>query len=538
MSSPLHDAWDWAQVATATRVDPWDRWIETIQTEPGESVEWTLPPSDTKNTIASPVSDDDFFTRLADQVDPQEVHWQHDPVRWAKERCEIELWSRQREIVEAVRDVQRVAVPSCHNTGKSFTAAAVACWWIDSHPAGDAFVLTTAPTGAQVKAILWRNINHVHAAAGLPGRTNLTEWYLGQEMVAMGRKPSEYDEAAFQGIHALHVLVVIDEACGVPEDIWTAAETIASNDLSRILAIGNPDDPHSTFADMCKPGSGWKVIEIGFDDTPNSTGEQVSERVRQSLISKGWAEARKKGWGEHSPLYISKVQGKFPEDAEDGVIAGSWVAACRRIDGALHADTPRCGGLDVGAGGDETVLYARRGRQVFNRWGRRTKDPMELVGKVVRIINDWNLEIITIDVIGVGWGVYGRLQELSRVMNPASTETEHDALIVPFNSAEAAYNDKKFLNKRAELWWDVGREYSRMEAWDLTSIDDDTAAELVAPKYKLSSRGKIQIEAKADVRKRIGRSTDNADALQMAFLENSRMGFVSGGMQRQGRLPS
>lgn len=526
-------------MSTATATDPWLRYLEDagLEPEPEPSREEFVLPSD-QALIPAPVTDADFFAGLAETVDPPDAHWKTDPVRWCDERCDIKLWSKQRTVVEKVRDCKRVAVPSCHNTGKSFTAAAVACWWIDSHPAGDAFVLTTAPTGAQVKAILWRNINHMHAAANLPGRTNLTEWYLGQEMVAMGRKPSEYDEAAFQGIHALHVLVVIDEACGVPEDIWVAAETIASNDLSRIIAIGNPDDPHSEFAEVCKPGSGWEVVEIGFDDTPNATGESVSERVRQSLISKDWAETRKRRWGENSPLYISKVLGKFPEDSEDGVIAGSWIAACRRLDGAFVGDTPRAGGLDVGAGGDETVLYARRGRSVFNRWGRRSTDPMEQVGHVVRCINDWDLELVTVDVVGIGWGVYGRLRELSRKMNPRSHETEHDALIVPFSSAEAAIENKKYLNKRAELWWEVGREFSRQELWDLTYIDDDTAAELASPKYKLTSRGLVQIEGKDDLRKRIGRSTDNADALLMAFLENTRVGMAFGSEIAAARLPT
>lgn len=528
-----------------TQVDPWDVYIVDDEPEPEPQL-WTPPPDpftlpkqpDSAVFVPSPVGDSEFFTGIAGLIDPPEAHWQQDPVRWARERCHVDLWSIQRQIIESVRDEPRTAVPSCHNTGKSYLAATTALWWIDSHPPGDAFVLTTAPTGAQVKAILWRNINHMHAANDLVGRTNLTELYIGNEMVAMGRKPSEYDESAFQGIHALYVLVVIDEACGVPEDIWVAAETIASNVHSRILAIGNPDDPHSEFANVCQPGSGWKVFHIGFEDTPNATGEDVSQRVKDSLISRAWAEGRKRGWGENSPLYISKVMGKFPEDAEDGVIAGSWVAHCRQLDGMFSdTATPRVAGLDVGAGGDETVLYERVGRAVGRRWAKRTKDPMELVGEIVRRANDWGLERIVIDVIGVGWGVYGRLKELSRKhMEGDSTDKAHDAQVVPFNSAEAALNNKKFINKRAELWWETGRELSRQFLWDLTKIDDETAAELSVPKYKMTSRGLIQIESKDDIRKRIGRSTDNADALLMAFLDDTRVGTAIGSLIAQARL--
>jgi hypothetical protein len=67
-----------------------------------------------------------------------------------------------------------------------------ACWWLDAHKPGEAFVVTTAPTGMQVKAILWRYIGRMHEEHNLPGRTNQTEWYLGNELIAVGRKPSDY----------------------------------------------------------------------------------------------------------------------------------------------------------------------------------------------------------------------------------------------------------------------------------------------------------------------------------------------------------
>jgi hypothetical protein len=164
---------------------------------------------------------------------------------------------------------------------------------------------------------------------------------------------------------------------------------------------------------------------------------------------------------------------------------------------------------------------------------------MDLVGHVVRCVNDWRLEQVTVDVIGVGWGVYGRLKELSTAHSEGDrAEKNHGARLVPFNSAEAASDPKKYINRRAEMWWEVGRELSRQQLWDLTNIDDDTAAELAAPKYKLTSRGAIQIEGKDDLRKRIGRSTDNADALLMSFLDNSRVGTVIGSQVARQRLPS
>lgn len=130
---------------------------------------------------------------------------------------------------------------SCHGSGKSFRAARIAAWWLSTHAPGEAFVVTTAPTYKQVHAVLWREIGRAHRLADLPGRITLEdEWYIGQELVGFGRKPADYDPSAFQGIHARYVLVIIDEAGGVPKAIFDAVDSLATNIHARVLAIGNP----------------------------------------------------------------------------------------------------------------------------------------------------------------------------------------------------------------------------------------------------------------------------------------------------------
>jgi hypothetical protein len=74
------------------------------------------------------------------------------------------------------------------------------------------------------------------------------EGHSNEELIAMGRKPADYDETAFQGLHARYILILFDEACGIPEQLWVAALTLMTNENARFLAIGNPDDPGSRFA--------------------------------------------------------------------------------------------------------------------------------------------------------------------------------------------------------------------------------------------------------------------------------------------------
>ncbi len=441
-----------------------------------------------------------------------------DPSGWIARRLGEELWSKQRQIAEAVRDHRRVAVHSCHGVGKSFIAARLAAWWIDAHPPGSAFVVTSAPTFEQVRAILWREIGRAHALGKLPGHLNQTEWFVGGELVAFGRKPADTDPAAFQGIHARYVLVILDEAAGVPKVLWDAASSLTSNEESRLLAIGNPDDPGSYFAQVCAPGSGWCVIGIDAFESPNFTDEPVSADLRTLLVSPVWAQERADEWGAESPLYIAKVRGQFPEARSDTLVPLSFVRACQRdpldpaIERAWASRTPVELGVDVGAGGDRTVIYGRYGPRAELLWRGETPDPMRVVGEVLQAIRASGATKVKIDTVGIGWGVAGRLQELQ-------TEGQHSAEIVPVNVGAAPADPTRFPKLRDEIWWEVGRELARTQGFDLRAVDDATVGQLIAPRYGPDSAGRIKVEPKDETKKRLGRSPDEADALLLAFYE-------------------
>lgn len=457
---------------------------------------------------------------------PPEARWRKDPAAWAKEKGAIHLWSKQIEIMESVRDNAKTAVASCHQIGKSFTAAIAVAWWLDTHLPGEAFVVTTAPTAPQVKAILWREINRVHEKAGLKGRTNLTEWYIGDQLVAFGRKPSDYNDQAFSGIHARYVLVVLDEACGIPKQLWDASSTLVANpETCRLLAIGNPDDPVGEFANVCKEGSGWNVMHVGYADTPNFTGEPVSQLVKDSLIHPLWVEDRRSYWGEDSALFQSKCAGKFPTTGDPfQIIPISWANQCRYLEFPA-GKRPVEAGIDVGGGNDRTVVTVREGNRVKNVKWFVDSDPMRTVALVATHLRENEVTCVKVDVVGIGWGIYGRLRELSSRNNPTG-QTTHHADVVPINVANSPTegNEERFLNRRAQMWWEIGREFCRLRMWDFSGLEpnimNDLVNELVMPRYEiLDSKGRIKVEAKDDIRKRLrGQSPDLADSLLLAFV--------------------
>jgi hypothetical protein len=137
---------------------------------------------------------------------------------------------------------------------------------------------------------------------------------------------------------------------------------------------------------------------------------------------------------------------------------------------------------------------------------------MRTVGNLALCLKEWEITKVKVDSTGIGWGVAGRLAELRG--------SAHNAEVIRINFGENATpgNQDKFLNKRAEIWWN-GRELARSGQWDLTAVSDDTLHELSTPLYEvLDSRGRIKIEDKKKVIQRLGGvSPDSAEALLLSF---------------------
>jgi len=323
-----------------------------------------------------------------------------------------------------------------------------------------------------------------------------------EEMVAVGMKPSEYDPAAFQGMHARRVLLILDEASGIPLPLWEDADSLIANDESRILAIGNPDDSRSEFFEVCKPGSGWKVIHIGAYDTPNFTGEVVPDAVRRVLIGKTWVDEKRKKWGEGNPLWIAKVLGQFPDANDDGLIPLSWVKRAQLAE--LSPEGPNELGVDVGGGGDRNVVAHRRGPVLRIRLRNQVADTMVSCGNVIAVMRAVGATKVKVDEIGIGKGLYDRGKELG----------------LPFvgvNVGREPTDKEQFTNLRAQGYWGF-RERFELNQVDLDPDDDDLAAQLVDIRFKRTSSGKIQIESKEEMKRRGRDSPDDADASMLAFL--------------------
>jgi len=472
------------------------------------------------------------------QLDPAELEvlfrsttrfaaWANDPVAFVTDYLGEDVWSKQVEILESLRDHKRTAVPACHAPGKSHIAARAIAWWVAVHPPGSVRVVTTATTFRQVKAILWPHIRRVVAAGDLPGEVFTTEWKINGEIVADGFSPAEHNESAVQGIHAENLLVVVDEAGGISNTIGQALEALMTGGHTRLLLLGNPptDNVGSWFERACSSDL-YNVIPIPAAATPNFTGEAVGPWSR-NLVDQQWVDDVTRAFGEDSPFVQARVHARFPRTTSSAVIPIDWIEQAM----GLESDAgPIRLGVDVAAdGGDEFVIARTHGMTAsIVHASRANTSPVEVAGRVLEAIADAERihaeqgtrepVRVKIDAIGIGWGVAGLLDDWGR-------EGRHNAEIVPVNVAQAAHDRDRFANQRAEMWW-AAREVLQpdeggVQDWAL-DIDHASMMQLAAPSYRSNSTGRLQIESKADMSKRGIGSPDRAEALLLSLFEPPR----------------
>jgi hypothetical protein len=298
---------------------------------------------------------------------------------------------------------------------------------------------------------------------------------------------------ALQGIHSAHVLLLVDEASGVPGAVFEAASGSMSAHNATTILTGNPTrgsgffyDSHTRLSDQ------WKVFHVSCMDSPRVSPEFVEEM--------------KLRYGEDSNAFRVRVLGEFPRSDDDTIISLDLAEGARDRDVSVNPHAPVVWGLDVARfGGDRSVLVRRQANVVLdiNVW--RNLDLMQLCGavKAEYDLSEQKPESIMIDAIGMGAGVVDRLRELGLP-------------ILGINVSESPSNpNTNFRNLRAELWY-------RCRDWlakrDCKIPKDDTLiAELTAVRYFFSSTGKVQVEAKEDMKKRGIPSPDLADALCLTF---------------------
>ncbi len=450
-----------------------------------------------------------------------------DPVWFCEHVLGHDPWLMPRQIMRAVNQPRaRVAVKSCHSSGKTFSASEMVLWWVFVMRG---IAITTAPTWNQVEKLLWREIHIAHAGSRFPlgGELIQTELKLGPNTFAIGLSTNE--GVRFQGWHASPghpILIILDEAPGVAPDIHEAIEGIRAGGDVRLLELGNPVIASGPFYDaFTTQRASWTTFTIDALATPNFTddlsrpmtieelrtlsADELAHAPRPYLVTRQWVREKLDEWGEGSPLWASRVRGQFPQQGEDALLSLAWLErASSPTDPILALAEPIVAGVDVaGPGEDETVLTLRTaGRtphQIVSVQSWASADPR---GAVIAALAPYRHRLVTVnvDAIGVGYNFALHLED-------------QGFPVTQVNVGERPTSDytERFANLKAQLYWSL-RE--ALAAGDIVGLTDDVAvSQLASILYRQDSRGRVAIESKEAARKRGVKSPDRAESVMLAF---------------------
>lgn len=433
---------------------------------------------------------------------PQELQniWRNDPVGLSHRLFDSVLWSKQQEVLNAVRDYPRVAVKSGNTVGKSKTAAEVALGYLLSYYPSK--VITTAPTFTQVEDILWKEIALLYNKAKVPigGELLKTEIHMDEQWFAMGISTNEVNR--FQGFHSPYLLVIIDEALGVDPMIWEAIEGLHPH---RILAIGNPLTPEGEFFKAFNSPL-WHKITISCLE---AVRWQQENTVIPGLVTLEWCEERAKEWGVKSPLYQSRVLGEFPQEGTDTLIHLGWMDKCRENKEPEEEDAIKIVACDVARyGEDKTCIMDRIGHTPTGIEIKEKIPTTQTSGIVKRHYEREASDNLVIDDSGVGGGVTDNLvaQKIG---------------VLAFNggSKQKAIDKNRFKNLRSQFCWIVARKCER-GMYNLSKLPQKEyeilKSQACSIKYSIDVEGRICVETKDDMKARGLNSPDVFDTFVMS----------------------
>ena len=436
---------------------------------------------------------------------------QQDPVWWVRTVLGVDPWEKQVAILDSLRDHPRTAVRSGHGLGKTAVAAMAALHFLFCYP--DSIVISTAPTWPQVENLLWREIRQMHAHARLPlgGKVLTTSLELSEKWYALGLSTNKPER--FQGFHAEHLLLIVDEASGVDQGIFDASEGFLTGPGARVLLIGNPTQVRGEFYEAFRSPL-YRKLALSAFESPNVTAGTL---VRPYLTTPEWIADKRVKWGEGTPLWQARVLGEFPDQGEDMVFPLSWVEQAQQRTPQRHG--PVHFGVDVARfGSDASVLAVRQGDDIVALDQHHQWDTTAVAGWIAAAAKQWHPQSIRVDSDGLGAGVYDLLKAQGYP-------------VIEIHSGTAAKDPEQYLNRRAEWFWGLRERLDPALAPVPLALpcDEDLLAQLTSLHYKFTARGQVQIESKDDLRKQGLPSPDCADAVCYAYAEVRGRSRVIGG---------
>lgn len=507
--------------------------------------------------------------RSSKAADASLAKYRDDPVGYCTEVLKVVLTEDQARIARAFLEPPfKVKVRAGHNVGKTFLFAALANWWFDTRDPG--IVITTAPTERDVVDLLWTEVRLQRSRANLP------DVFIGPAAPEMRTSPDHWAKGytarkgeSFQGRHRANMLFLFDEDDGIDSLYFDRTKGMfKAGDGHAWGSIGNPYTTSSaSYLEELKSGPdgqpAWRLFTLSALDHPNVKAElrgekpPVPDAVSLAQIESAIAEKchpiaadqRKKTdiewppgsnqWHRPGPLFEAGVLGRRPTQGTNSVWSdAAFQDACRA--GPITPESLVINGLlpevgcDVAVFGDDwTAMHVRIGpislyHESANGWG-----PEQVAGRLKLLCREWAAWAnrirdrnsapvkptrirVKVELDGPGHGVasYGR-----------ETVDGDNWNWVGVSASSAAMQAEVFRNVRSELWFTVSGR-ANAERLDLSRLPPAVLSRLrqqcMAPVYSLNGGGQMEVEPKKDTKKRIGRSPDDVDGMDLAYYEGGQ----------------
>lgn len=439
--------------------------------------------------------------------------WRANPIKFAWDvfKFEPDEWQKDALLASVSSSPNnRLIMKACTGPGKSALLAIIgwhrlACFCErGEHPKGAALSITKDNLSDNLWAELakWQQRSEFLKAAFTWTKSSIyandhpETWFITARSFAKDAD-QEAIGRSLSGLHSRFPFVLLDETGDMPVAVGRAAEQIftGSPTDALIAAAGNPTSVAGMLYQVCeKLRDGWQIITITADpEDPKRTPRVSIEHAARQI----------KLYGRDNPWVMATVLGLFPPGGFNNLLTLDEVeAAMRRAyvpDHFRHA--PKVIGVDVAReGDDQSVIFKRQGLQAFDPKILRNAKTTDLAGWVSQIEDDWQADGVIVDGTG-GYGA-GVIDALA-----SSNRMAHDCQF----SGKAI--NEKYYNKRAEIWYEMAEW---IKAGGAIPDVPGLLEELTQTKYSFKG-DRIIIEPKDQLKARIGRSPDLADALAVTF---------------------
>jgi hypothetical protein len=503
--------------------------------------------------------------------------YQTDPEAWLWDVLGKKWWSKQREIAWSFVHNEFTIVKSANGVGKTQLAGDLVSWFVSVFEPTETRALVSAPVRSQIDENMFNYLRANYQVAldrKLPLLGEITRWPKWvvhtpyENDVVIPKRPSDQNLlSSFQGLHFRHMAVVLDEAGGLQEDFYIGANAVTTNEDAHVLAIGNPDRRNTAFHERFKsaltPDSpllgeptdeqidnddvyirdgqwylhgdkyrDWHRFTIGFNDTPNATGEKIypddperDKAVKSDMTQVRWAQMMRRS--ASAGVIAAKVDGEFPDESDNAFFTQAQINKAWNTYAFLKAlvdagempfEANRWLGVDVAfSGEDKNVITSNYGGKldVVDKWGKEEGEEAVEDMAIARRVHRWAMDLgvtqVRIDAAGTSRGVHSNLKTEAEFTNRRYT-------LIGIVGSNASPNNNRWINARA--WhYDQMRDLMTAGTIGIDPAEVELRTDLEVQTFKHTLRQQLQMTSKADLKKDLKRSPDYLDSAIYASID-------------------